>query len=81
MSELDNVIRSTEERAEMRGLEKGRAEGRVEGRAEGLADGRTEGRVEGRLDVAKEMLVDGMSTDKIVKYTGLSVEEVDALRG
>lgn len=32
------------------------------------------------MEVAKEMLADDMSVDKIAKYTGLSVEEVESLR-
>ena len=71
MSELDNVIRSTEERAEMRGLEKGRAEGRVEGRAEG----RAEGLAEGRLEVIQKMLDAGVPASTIQDALGISVEE------
>ena len=37
------------------------------------------GREEGRMEVAKEMLADDMPVDKIAKYTGLSVEEVESL--
>ena len=42
--------------------------------------GRAEGLAEGRAEVAKEMLADGMSLDKIAKYTGLSQEEIAALK-
>ena len=59
MSELDNVIRSTEERAEMRGLEKGRAEGLAEGRAE----------------VIQKMLDAGVPASSIQDALGISVEE------
>jgi predicted transposase/invertase (TIGR01784 family) len=45
--------------------------GREEGRAEGLADG--------RVEIAKEMLSDGMPVDKISKYTGLTAEEIMSL--
>ena len=47
--------------------------GREEGLAEGLAKGRAE--------IAREMILDGVSVDKITQYTGLSVEEVNALIG
>ena len=60
MSDWDNIINSTEERAEIRGREAGRAEN--------------------ALKVAKEMLADDMPIDKICKYTGLSVEQIEALK-
>ena len=63
MSELDNVIRSTEERAEMRGLEKGRAEGLAEGLAEG------------RAEVIQKMLDAGVPASTIQDALGSSVEE------
>ena len=65
MSEFDNVINSTTELAEMRGRAQGREEGRAEGRAE----------------IAREMILDGVPVDKISQYTGLTVEEVNALIG
>lgn len=77
MGDFDNIISSTAELAEMRGLEKGRAEGLAEGRAEGLA----EGKAEQTAAIAKEMLSDGMSAEMISKYTGLTIDEIEALRG
>ena len=38
------------------------------------------GREEEKLRIAKAMLADGMSIDIIAKYSGLSVEEVEALK-
>ena len=58
------------------GMERGRKEGRVEGRAEG----RTEGRAEGRAETARAMLADGVDPVRITKYTGLSAEELEALK-
>ena len=43
--------------------------------------GREEGRAEGRVEIAREMILDGVPVDKITQYTGLSVEEVNALIG
>ena len=63
--------------------EEGRAEGREEGREEGRAEGREEGRTEGEqtkaIDTARKMKTDGMPTELIVKYSGLTVEEIDRL--
>ena len=69
MGDFDNIISSTAELAEMRGLEKGRAEGLAEGKAEQT------------VAIAKEMLSDGMSAEMISKYTGLTIDDIEALRG
>ena len=42
--------------------------------------GRTEGRAEGRVEVARNMLGMGIEIDVIARATGLTVEEVEALR-
>jgi len=41
---------------------------------------KAEGHTEGRAEVARLMLVDGMSPDLISKFTGLTIEEIKALR-
>ncbi len=56
-------------------LQEGKKEGRKEGRKEGLR----EGRKEEKLEIAREMKRDGMSLDRIVKYTGLSKDEIKQL--
>ena len=40
-----------------------------------------EGREEGKEEVARNMLKDGESIDKIIRYTGLTKEEVEKLKG
>ena len=47
----------------------------------GREEGREEGRAEGRAEIAREMILDGVPVDKISQYTGLTVEEVNALIG
>lgn len=44
------------------------------------AKGRNEGIAEGRKETAARMLADGMPEDKIIKYSGLSKEEVEKLK-
>ena len=56
-----------------------REEGRAEGREEGLIEGREEGRVEERLETARRMRSDGLSMEMVVRYTGLSEEEINNL--
>ena len=66
------------------GRAKGHAEGRAEGHAEGHAEGRTVGLAEGtkknQIKTAKKMLNMGMSIDLIAEISGLSKEEIEALR-
>ena len=67
------------EEALEQGLEQGRSEGLAQGRNEGLEQGRTEGIAEGKLEMAKAMKADNEPIDKIIKYTGLSKEEIEQL--
>ena len=52
---------------------------KFEGREEGLAEGREEGRVEECLETARRMRSDGLSMEMVVRYTGLSEEEINNL--
>ena len=47
---------------------------------EGRAEGRAEGDLDRAIKVAKEMLADGMSAEKISKYTELSIEQIEVLK-
>ena len=80
-TELDIIAQKEYAVAEGRaeGRAKGLAEGRAEGRAQGLAEGRAEGKAEGKAEDAKAMLKDGLPLEKVMAYTGLSKEEVEAL--
>jgi predicted transposase/invertase (TIGR01784 family) len=50
-----------------------------EGKEEGRKKGREEGREEERIKIAKEMLQDGETIEKIVKYSKLEIEEIKKL--
>ena len=52
---------------------------KLEGREEGREEGRAEGRAEERLETARRMRSDGLSMEMIVRYTGLSEEEINSL--
>ena len=54
-----------------------RAEGMAKGRAEGMAKGRAEGSNEANINAAQRMLADGMSKELVMKYTGLSSEQIN----
>lgn len=42
-------------------------------------EGIEEGKIETKIETAKKMLLDGMPVDLILKYTGLSKEEIEKL--
>ncbi len=50
------------------------------GHDEGKEEGRAEGMLEGKLATAKNMLLGGMSVAQVLKFTGLSQEQLDALK-
>lgn len=54
-------------------------EGLMEGRMEGREEGRIEGEKKKQLEIARTMKTDGISTDVITKYTGVSPTEIEAL--
>ena len=45
----------------------------------GEKKGKKEGKKEEKLETAKRMLLDNISIEKVVKYTGLTEKEVKAL--
>jgi predicted transposase/invertase (TIGR01784 family) len=53
--------------------------GKAEGRAEGKAEGKTEGLKKAKVNFARLMLSEGEAIAKIIKYTGLSREEIEKL--
>ena len=57
-----------------------RAEGLEEGRAEGRAEGLVEGRADERREMAKAMLADGDSVEKVARISKLSEEDVLSLK-
>ena len=57
-----------------------RQEGKAEGRAEGLSEGLAEGEAKGQRTIARRLLAAGLSVELVAEGTGLSVEEVIALR-
>ena len=56
-------------------IEQGREQGLVQGREQGLEQGREQGKQE----VAKNLKAMGLSSDNIMKATGLSIEEIEKL--
>ena len=73
-------IKNSLDTAMEQGFEKGREVGREAGLAEGRAEGRAEGITSQRLETARSMLADGLPLEKIMRYTGLSKEEIGKLK-
>ena len=69
-------INNSFDTAREEGLEKGRREGLEKG----LEEGREEGREEEKRDMAVRMLREGISSDVIVRVSGLSLEELERLK-
>ena len=59
--------------------DKGREEGKKEGREEGLKRGREEGIEKATLLMASKLKADGMDIELIIKYSGLTREEIEKL--
>lgn len=57
-----------------------RAEGRAEGHSEGFAEGHSEGVAEGHREMAKAMLAEGDSVEKVVRISKLPEAEILALK-
>ncbi len=49
------------------------------GLAEGMEKGMAEGELRKQYEIARQMKADGLPVATIVKYTGLSVKEIDEL--
>ncbi|MDE6353819.1 MAG: Rpn family recombination-promoting nuclease/putative transposase [Prevotella sp.] len=62
------------------GLEKGLAEGLEKGLAEGLEKGLAEGEKKAKTDIAGQLKAMGLMADKIAAATGLTTEEIEAIR-
>lgn len=69
--DIKNVVDSSKEEGRLEGIEKGRLEGIEKGRLEGIE--------QGKLKIAKTMKSEGESISKIIKYTGLTKEQIEKI--
>ena len=51
-----------------------------EGKQEGLAEGMEKGMNQKALDIARNMLADGVDINLIMKYSGLTQKQIDKLK-
>ncbi len=79
-----NLSREKFERDQISSLtyarEKGLEKGRKQGMKKGLKRGRAEGSHSAKIEFARTMLHDGESLDKIQRYSGLSLTEIQELQ-
>ena len=75
LDEMAAIIEARE-----RGFAEGRAEGQAVGREEGRAEGLAEGERQKAIEIAKEMLAEGDSVERVARLTKLSLEEVEKLK-
>ena len=61
--------------------EEGLAEGLAEGRAEGFADGKAEGENKRTIEIATNLLKNGMSKVDVMMNTNLSIKEIEKILG
>ena len=61
-------------------LQDARAEGIEIGRSEGLEKGHSEGRYEMAVLITENMMKQGLTLEQTAALTGLTVDEVEALR-
>ena len=62
------------------GLSQGKAEGKAEGREEGKAEGISEGKNERNIEIAKSLVRNKVDMSIIVDSTGLTEDEINALK-
>ena len=76
------------ESAEQKGIEKGLREGLIEGKKEGLREGLIEGKKEGlregankkAIEIAKNLILNGLENELIKNSTGLDIDTINELR-
>ena len=86
---LEEGMEKGMEKGMMRGIKKGIRKGRVEGIeegmkkgiAEGMEKGMEKGRAEGMEEAARNMLKEGTPIEAIIRWTGLSRERIDMIKG
>ncbi len=78
--EEQKKIRQAQDATQRRiGREEGFAEGMAEGEAKGRAEGRAEGESNKAILIARNILAENMPVSKIAVFTGLSIEDIEAL--
>ncbi len=81
---IKNSVDTAKHEGIAEGMEKGMKErmelGMAKGKQEGLAEGMEKGMNQRSLDIARNMLADGVDLNLIMKYSGLTQEQIEKLK-
>ena len=82
--DIKNSVDTAKREGIAEGMEKGLKErmelGMAKGKQEGLAEGMEKGMNQRSLDIARNMLADGVDLNLIMKYSGLTQEQIEKLK-
>ena len=82
--DIKNSVDTAKREGIAEGMEKGMKErmelGMAKGKQEGLAEGMGKGMNQRSLDIARNMLADGVDLNLIMKYSGLTQEQIEKLK-
>ena len=78
---LDTALQEGIKEGFKQGIEKGLQEGIEKGLQEGIEKGLQEGEKKKAIEIAKKSIKQGLSIDIIKELTGLSIEEINKLKG
>ena len=78
--DIKNFVDTAKREGIAEGKEIGMKEGMAKGKQEGLAEGMEKGMNQRSLDIARNMLADGVDLNLIMKYSGLTQEQIEKLK-
>ena len=78
--DIKNSVDTAKREGIAEGMEKGMELGMAKGKQEGLAEGMEKGMNQRSLDIARNMLADGVDLNLIMKYSGLTQEQIEKFK-
>ena len=78
--DIKNSIDTAKQEGLAEGMEKGMEKGMEVGMEKGMKKGMAKGMNQKALDIARNMLADGIDINLIMKYSGLSKEQIEKLK-
>ena len=80
ITDLKTAEQRGKQEGKQEGLQVGMQMGKQEGLQVGLLMGKQEGKKEEKIELAKNGIIQGLDTAVLAKLTGLSYEEIEAIR-
>jgi predicted transposase/invertase (TIGR01784 family) len=68
------------EQMQLQAVQTAKNEGKMEGKMEAKMEAKMEGQMEAKMELARNMLADREPLEKIIKYTGLSQDQIESLQ-